>query len=43
MLVGLQIMNTKEERKEDEEEGELFDKILLALARSVILLLGSQV
>ena len=37
-LVGLQVVSSKEER---EEEGELFDKILLALTRSASLLFGS--
>ena len=39
LLVGLQVESCK---GKEEEEGELFDKILLALDRSVYLLLGSQ-
>ena len=42
LLVGLQVVSSKGEEREEEEEGELFDKILLALASSVSLLFGSQ-
>ena len=43
LLVGLQVMSSKEGgRREGGREGELFDKILFALDRSIILLFGSQ-
>ena len=35
MLVGLQVMSSKEGGRREEEEGELFDKILLAWTKSL--------
>ena len=42
LLVGLQVVSSKEEKREEREEGELFDKILLGVAKSLSWLWGNQ-